>query len=249
VNGYVRARLAGIIPMEAIDDETRPFVVWNVHTDPQGFIRDEMDGFLKGFYRNLMQSQPNHIEIVGEKLTVQSVLKPVAMEYCIPVTTGRGFASLPVRFKMAERYEKSGKDKLVLLIASDHDPDGEEIAHSFARSMRDDFGIDDVEAVKAALTAEQVEEYELPRDNLTAKKGSANYKRFAAEYGDSAFELEAIEPEQLQAALRNAIDSVIDVAAFNHELDQEKQDAAFLAGTRRTVHGVLGDTLSDFGGD
>ena len=44
------------------------------------------------------------------------------------------------------------------LVLSDFDPEGEDIAHSFARSMRDDFGIDQIELVKVALTDRQVRE-------------------------------------------------------------------------------------------
>jgi len=39
----------------------------------------------------------------------------------------------------------------------------------------------------------------------------------------------------------DAIDAVIDVETFNHEIDQEKQDAASLETTRRRVHHLLGD--------
>jgi hypothetical protein len=57
--------------------------------------------------------------------------------------------------------------------------------------------------------------------------------------------LEAIAPEALQRLLTEAIDAVIDVEAINHEIDQEKQDAAFLAATRRRVYQELGDLLRD----
>lgn len=233
-----RARLAGYVPMEAIADETRPVVTWDVHRDCRAFIRRELDGFLKNYFRNLMQSQPNHIEILGEKNTLLSILRPVAMRYCIPLTVGRGYSSLPPRHALAERYRRSGCEKLVLLIVSDFDPDGEEIAHSFARSMRDDFGVENIHAIKVALTAEQVARYRLP-PNMTAKEQSANYKKFVARHGRQVFEAEALAPAQLQDELRRAIDAVIDVPAFNAELDREKQDAAYLSGVRTTVHKML----------
>src|SRR5262249_55952988 len=131
-----RARLAGAVPMNAIDDETRPVVTWNVHRDPGPFVRRKLDGFLKGYYRDLQQSQPNHVEIVGEKNTIDNIVRPVAMEYCVPLTIGRGYSSLPPRDKMAKRFRRSGKEQLILLVLSDFDPEGEDIAHSFARSMR-----------------------------------------------------------------------------------------------------------------
>jgi hypothetical protein len=135
---------------------------------------------------------------------------------------------------MMRRYGRSGCDKLILLLLSDHDPDGDEIAHSFARSMRDDFGID-IHPIKVALTAEQVERFALPR-TMAAKKTSSQYAKFLARHGnDAAYELEAIPPADLQAVLREAIDSVLDVDAYNAEIDAERRDAAFLAGVRETL--------------
>ena len=240
VDLLTRARLEGFIPMEVIADATRPMVVWNVYADVQTFIGAQLDQFLKGYWRDLMQSQPDHVEIIGEKNTIEPIIRPVAAEFCIPMTIGRGYCSLPPRFEIAQRFEKSGKERLVLLILSDFDPDGEEIAHSLARSLRDDFGIDDVEAVKVALTAAQVEEFDLP-PVMQAKQSSTNYRRFADQHGDDVFELEAVPPEVLQNLLRDAIDAVIDTEAFNHEIDQEKQDAASLETTRRRVQGLLGN--------
>jgi hypothetical protein len=43
----------------------------------------------------------------------------------------------------------------------------------------------------------------------------------------------------LQQELRRALDQVIDVGAFNAELEAEKRDAAFLASVRRAVHDAL----------
>ena len=86
-------RLAGEIPMHAIADVTRPVITWNVHREPGAFIGQQFDGFVKSYWRDLLQSQPNHFEIVGEKNTVESIIRPVAMEYCIPLTIGRGYCA------------------------------------------------------------------------------------------------------------------------------------------------------------
>jgi ParB-like chromosome segregation protein Spo0J len=239
-----RARIGREIHMNVIQDATRPVTLWDIHADVQGFIRRETDDFCKGYSRDLMQSQPNHIEIVGEKNTVESIIRPVAAQYCIPVTIGRGYCSLRPRHDIAERFRKSGKDRLVLLILSDFDPDGEEIAHSLARSLRDDFGIEEIEPVKVALTAEQAEEFSLP-PNLEAKVTSNQYNRFVAKYGKNCWELEALPPESLQHVLQDAIDHVIDTEAFNHEIDQEKADATKLEGVRH----VMLDTLGEWRGE
>jgi hypothetical protein len=241
-----RARVAGDISMNVIQDVTRPVTVWPVHVDVQGFIRRELDGFCKNYWRDLLQSQPNHIEIVGEKNTIEPIIRPVAAQYCIPMTIGRGYCSLRPRYDIAERFGKSGKDRLVLLLLSDFDPDGEEIAHSFARSMRDDFGIAKIEPIKVALTTDQVEEFDLPPAMKAKKRGADEEgyqgiaKTFVDKHGDNVWELEALPPETLQRVLREAIDDVIDVEALNHEIDQEKADAAKLEGVRRVMLKTLG---------
>jgi len=248
INLLTRARLERKIPFEAIGDETRPVVTWRVHPDVQVYLRNAMGSFLQNYWRDLQQSQPNHIEIVGEKNTIGSIIRPVAAEYCIPMTLGRGYCSIPPRHDMAVRFEKSGKDRLILLIVSDFDPDGEEIAHSFARSMRDDFGIENITPVKVALTAEQVEQFALcpgtiakKKKKAVAKKTSVHYEKFVKKHGKYVFELEALPPTVLQQILREAIDSVLDIEAFNHEVTREHDDAAELAATRQTVNRILAE--------
>ena len=240
VDLLARARVAGLYPWKAVSDETRPVTMWRVFQSPERFVREELERFLQGYQRDLQQSQPNHIEILGEKNTVRSILKPVAGKFCIPMTIGRGFCSLDPRREMAERFRRSGREKLIVLIVSDHDPDGEEIAQSFARSMRDDFGIESVHPIKVALTREQALKLQLP-NALPAKQSSANYRKFNEQYGDHGWELESLPPETLQELLREAILSAMDLDAYNAEVEQEKQDAAFLQGLRRTVTEALSE--------
>jgi hypothetical protein len=233
-----RARQAGIIGDGYIVDETRTRDTWNVSASPGPFIRQEIDHFLKGYYRDLMQSQPNHIEIICEKLTARQLVRDVAIDYTIPVITARGYPSWPPRREMAESFRASGKQKLVVIAVTDFDPDGQEIVQTLGRSMRDDFGIDEMLVVKACLTHDQVQTLELPV-SMDAKPGSSNYDKFVQAYGTDAYELEALPPEKLKDLLRETIDSVIDIDAFNHQVDAEARDAAYLDGVRTRVHQLL----------
>ena len=233
-----RARIAGVVPFEAIHDPTRPVTTWHVFRSPGPFIRQELNEFLKGYWRDLQAPQPCHVEILGEKNTVASIIRPVAEEYTIPFTLGRGYSSLPPRYEMAQRFKRSGKAQLVLLVLSDFDPEGEDVGHSFARSMRDDFRIRSIEFIKVALTKGQANELQLPL-GLKAKAGSSRRAKFVRAHGEYVFELEAVEPEQLQRMLRETIESVLDMDLFRAEQEAERQDAARLAGVRKTVHDML----------
>jgi hypothetical protein len=238
----LRARLEGLIPWEAIHDPTRPVTQWSGARSAGDFIRREFDGFLKGYYRDLMQSQPNHIEVVGEKNTVESVLRPVCSDYTIPLTISRGFCSGPPRKEIADRFERSGKEKLVLILLTDHDPDGTAIAQSMAASMQDEFGIGwrRFHAERAALTHDQVKRLGLPPSTERAKATSSNYGKFVSQFGSDVYELEAVPPVTLQQLLRDTINAVIDHDAFQQEMVQERVDAAEIANVRKRVQAAMG---------
>ena len=136
---------------------------------------------------------------------------------------------------MAKRFQASGKETLIVLIVSDFDPEGEMIAQSFSRSMRDDFKVANIWPVKVALTWAQVKRFKLPPQML-AKETSVNYARFVREHGSAnVFELEAIPPGTLQGLVRDAIDTVIDRDLFNREMERERADAAELEALRRSI--------------
>ncbi|MDA1164260.1 MAG: ParB N-terminal domain-containing protein [Planctomycetota bacterium] len=240
-----RARLEGHIPLDAIADETRPVSIWDVFQSTQPFFRRQLDGFLHGYYRNLQTSQPDHVELVIEKNTVKTIVERVASAYCVPVTSGRGYCSLRPRYDIAQRYKLSGKDHLVLVVVSDFDPDGEEICQSLARSIRDDFGIDRIRLIKAALTREQTKQLSLP-PALEAKASSTNFQKFLKANGcRNCWEVEALTPQQLQDMVRQSLNDVMDIDLLNAEIEQEKQDATQLAALRQTVTRMLNDLSFD----
>jgi hypothetical protein len=233
-NLLVRARLIGEIPHEAIEDDTRPVRVVATYQNPADFIKYETEFFLLGYARDLLRGQAHHIEILVEKNAIRRHVEKVADEYCIPCTTGRGYASLTPRWKMVKRFKESGREKLILLILSDFDPDGEEIAASFPRSLRDDFGLSNVSAYKVAISGKDVKEHKLPFD-MEAKKSSMNYKKFIEKHGVHVAELDAAPLELLQEKLREAIENCLDMDLFNAELAGEREDAAFIAATKKMI--------------
>ena len=235
-NVLARLRLTGEIPFEAIADETRPVTTWDVHQHSGAYLRRELKQFLTRYFRDLQQSQPNHIEVVVEKLTLQGILSPIVGEFTVPMTVGRGCCSLPPRWKIAERFKKSGKQKLVLILLSDLDPSGMTIAESFGRSMRDDFNIreDRLVCIKAALTLDQVRDLDLP-EGAIAKAKSPTTPEYVRRYGRHVWELEAVPPATLQDILRESLMSVMDMERFNAEQRKERADAVDLEGYRQAV--------------
>jgi hypothetical protein len=241
-NLLTRARIEGRIPWDWICDETRPITTWEVWPDTQQFVRSQLRSFLTGYYRDLLKSQPNHIEVIAEKNTVSAELHRVCMKYCMKMTSGRGFCSSRPRHDLATRYFESGKSKLVLLIVSDLDPAGMSIAESFARSMRDDFGVENIHAIKVAITDEQVKKFNLPHgEKAKPAKGTnaAIRAEFVRRYGEYVYEVEALPDGELPNLLDEAIRGVLDIDAFNCEVDAESEDARNIEATREAARSAL----------
>ena len=174
--------------------------------------------------------------MIGEKNTIDSIIRPVCSQYTVPYTIGRGYCSLGPRAALYKRFKESGKERLVLVILSDFDPDGDMIAQSFARSLRDDFGVPEylLVPIRAALTPRQVKALRLPRSLLAAKETSKHYERFVSKHGsDAVYELEAVPPVQLQGLLEDTLEQVIDLDRFNDEAEAEQDDQTEIENTRR----------------
>jgi hypothetical protein len=227
-----RARIEGHIAWGAIEDETRPVDLNCAFQNPGDFFRSQLERFLCGYWRNRQQSQPDHIEIIGEKLTVRSILQPVAEEFTIPLTITRGMCSLPPKQKIYSRYRMSQKERLILLVVSDLDPAGEAIAEDLLKSLRRDFGVVNIEMTKVALGIEQVEQFGLA-PSMEAKTTSPTYGTFVDRYGiSSAYELEALEPAILAQILTESIKEVLDIERYNEELEAEENDSAQIVAVR-----------------
>ncbi len=238
-NLLLRARLTGGILHRAIEDETRPIRVVSTYQKPEDFIKDEMTDFLRHYARDLLRGQPHHIDILVEKNAIRKHVERVADEYGVPCTTGRGYSSLTPRWRMVQRFHASGKAELALLILSDFDPDGEEIAANFSRSLRDDFGLHNVLAHKVALSGDDVRKDNLPSD-MEAKTSSPNDRKFVAKHGIHVAELDAAPVTLLQEKLRDAIESCLDIELFNAELAKEKEDAVFITAKKKMVIKAIG---------
>jgi DNA-binding Lrp family transcriptional regulator len=237
-----RLRIDGTIPFDSICDETRPVTMYGVHRSVGTFVEQELENLFSGYWRDLQQSQPNWIELLVEKNTVASSLTGIASKYTIPMTSGRGYSSLPPRKNMVDRFKKSGREKLVLIVATDYDPEGLDIPNSFGLSLRDDFGIEEerLKIIRAALTRSQIGRLSLHQGQLAnEKKDGSRYKRFVELYGERCWELEAIPTDTLRVIVEDCIRNVMDLEAFEKELLTEKEEQGGLDETRELIRAKL----------
>jgi hypothetical protein len=235
-----RLRLNGTIPWAAFDDPTRPLKEFRPFKNARRFVRQQVDGLFDGYWRSLLQTQPNHIEVVCEKNTVYHMVLRVTTKYQIPTSSGRGFNSIDPWHDLYQRYVTSRKNRLIVVVVSDYDPEGEMIPQVGGRTLRDDFGVADVTIIKAGVTRSQIERYQLPKQNF-AKESSSNHDWFVDrnDGDDSVYELEALNPQDMMDDLDNVLRDVIDIDLFNREVQAERDEAAYLEAAKKKATEAL----------
>jgi hypothetical protein len=238
-----RARLAGEVPWESMHDPTRPRTTWVQYESVGAYVREQLDRFLCGYKRDLLQSQPAYIELVVEKLTVQEIAERAAGYYHVPVGVGRGYSSVTSLDETADRFHASGKRSFILLIAGDLDPEGENICDIWGGCLRDEHRVENLTTIKVGVNPDQVLEYNL--SPLPVKSSSSRAAGFLETHGQGAYELEAFEPDQLQEIIRDAIRGVLDMARFAEEQRKEAEDARYLMAYRSQVRETLKECHPD----
>jgi hypothetical protein len=235
-----RLRLNGTIPWEAFDDPTRPATDLRPFQNVREFIREEVENLFDGYWRDLLQSQPHYVEVLVEKNTVYHMVTQMTRRYVIETRRARGFNAIDSLHDIHQAYLGSGKDRLVLIVLSDYDPEGQMILHDAGRRLRDDFGVNNLQIFPAGVTREQVERYQLQPMNF-AKETSSNHDWFVERNGGdgTVSELEALDPADMLADLERVIQSVLDLDLFNREAAAEQEEAATLEAARR----VAGEAL------
>lgn len=243
-----RMRLNGDIPWESLDDGTRPLKDFRPFADVRSFIRQEVGNLFVGYWRDLLQSQACYVEVLCEKNTIYHMVCRITSKYQIPTASARGFNSIDPWHDLVQRYRRSGKQRLVVIILSDYDPEGEMIPQVGGRTLRDDFGIRSsrFDIIKAGVTREQITANDLPTQNF-AKESSSNYDWFVNrnDGDESVYELEALDPQVMLDDLDEVIRSVIDVDAFNAEVEIEREEAVYIQQASRAAHEALKGLLDD----
>lgn len=229
------ARYEGYIPMTCIDDPTRPRFVYKGYTSLSEFVDSEMEHFLCGYHYDKQLDQPRHIEVLGEKNTLTQIVKPVCEEYYIPLSLGRGYSSVPVFREIADRFRSSGKPRMTLVVCSDYDPEGLDLADDALRTLRDLWDLP-VDLQRVGITREQVDELGLADDHNPAKVTSSRFRSFSERTGGTqTWELEALPPHYLRERVRDALQQNMDMEVFNAAVDRENSDAVQLQRLRREI--------------
>jgi hypothetical protein len=224
----VRARRAELIPFATIRDDG----IVTMQTSYYGSIADfddETTARARGYRRDRQAGQKVRIELWCEAAGMLQQLHRVADKYSVPVFSAGGFASLTATRAIADRAIEFPY-ATVLLHVGDRDPSGDSIFGSIAEDAAAFVEADrhlatqQIVAERVALTADQIEQYELP----TAPP-KASDSRSATWVGETC-QLEALEPSTLAEIVDLAILDHLDTKVLADQLELERLDRAQLLG-------------------
>jgi hypothetical protein len=166
-------------------------------------------------YDYSVASQGYHLEIWGEKSTMNDVLLPIVRRYGAVLVTSVGFQSVTSAVQLiTQRMQRTGKPTRLFYI-SDFDPAGDRMPVALSRQIEywlHEYAPDaDIKLTPLALTREQVQAYHLPR--VPIKDSDLRRAGFEERHGEGAVELDALEalyPGTLAGIVRAALDPYVD---------------------------------------
>ncbi len=218
----LRARRARMIPFGAIRDDGIVSYSPEFFADPADFW-DATARKIHDYRRDRQASQRQYIELWCESAGMAPQLARVATAYSVPVFSSGGFTSLTAVRQVADRV--LARDvPTVMLHVGDFDPSGESIFESLAADaaafVRDDRVIltQHLEPLRVALTAEQVEDYNLP--TAPPKSDDKRAKRWKGQ----TCQLEALPPDVLADLVRGAIHAFMDMERVGQVVEAERLD-------------------------
>lgn len=212
------ARLAGLLDWDSIKDRGRLHVD-NSHWETPA---DIIDSAASSFRIDKWARQPNYVEIMVEKQALEGVLIPVATREDVVFTANKGYSSLSYLYEAGKRYARKmaeGK-KVHAIYLGDHDPSGIDMtrdvsdrASMFARSG--------INMHRVALNMDQIEELHPPEQ--PAKRTDSRHAAYRARFGDSSWELDAVEPRSLDQIVTKQIRVLRDNRLWRQDVATEQE--------------------------
>lgn len=211
------ARLAGLIDWHAIEDRTRELRSLPHWEHPSDIVEACADQFNVDLWRG----QHFRPEVWIEKDALVGVIEGVCKELDVPYFSCRGYTSQSEMWGGAMRLRNHllKKQLPVIFHLGDHDPSGKDMTRDITDRMEMFMG--GLKLERLALNMDQIEEYGPPPN--PAKLTDSRCAGYIAEFGDSSWELDALEPRMIAALIRENILAIQDQEMFHERIKERDQ--------------------------
>ena len=224
------ARMAGLIDWDAIEDRTRNVRSVSHWSSPADVVKSAA----ASFRIDKWEPQPYYVEVWIEKEALAGVFAGVCVELDVPYLSCRGYTSASEMWAAAQRFvcciEQHKQVKI--LHFGDHDPSGIDMTRdiqarllTFLRYHCPDAYLQ-FSLERVALNMPQIEQYKPPEN--PAKTTDSRFASYQALYGDSSWELDALNPRTLTALVTRHVKAVRNERLWARAVEVEQQHRAAL---------------------
>lgn len=227
------ARLAGLIDWDMIEDRNRETVIPTAWDSPAQIVR----AAAQQFRIERWEGQPCYAEVMVEKDALSGILQPVCRELHVRFTANKGYSSSSAMYEAGKRvYNAMIKREIAqihIFYLGDHDPSGIDMTRDITERLimfsklkdkieTQGYEIEDfIHIHRLALNYDQVEQWNPPEN--PAKETDSRYQAYADQFGESSWELDAVEPRMLASLVRDGIQELIDEDQWNDVMEREKE--------------------------
>ena len=210
----VELRRNGRIPYGWISDATRRGYFTNTFNGKADFIRR-----MAGLYRaDLWRYAERHVEVWVESRSLAGVIHKDCEDLAVSLYPAGGFSSITLAYEAAININEGTDKPVTIIYIGDYDPAGVLIDVAIERELRKHINPEvELEFLRLGITAEQIEQYDLP-----TKPRKANDKR--ALHIEHTVEAEAMPAHVLRSLLRSLIESYLPEDALRVAQVAEKSE-------------------------
>lgn len=208
-------RIDDHISWDVITDEHRILSGKVRFENPDQFITQELSDFLNGYRRCLAHRQEYHVEIWVEKATLYHIVKSIADKYCRYNVCCRGYNSISFQ---ADFYDRASVNMFEAAV----------------QTLTDELGLVNAKYFRCGINPEHF--HFIHAKPVPLKQSDKRMKKFIKKYGNDAYELDALHPEQLKELVEESIKAFTDMDAVFEDLDHQDYDLDFLDNIKDEVH-------------
>jgi hypothetical protein len=223
----VWAREQGEIEWESIVDESRSMERASQWRDLESYGETIQRAYRRDFWAH----QRNQVIVISEKATVAGILRPVLDEYGVTFFPVHGFNSATKMHDLAEQIGQGAagenhRQHFILLYVGDHDPSGMYMSEVDLPERLKRYGANDFEEWigksfdlrRIALIDDDIDD--LPA--FEAKSQDPRYGWYVETYGEDAWELDAMDPNELRGRVEQEIRRYVNRSDWKRHKQIEK---------------------------
>ncbi len=207
-----KARLAGLIDMDAIEDRSRAVIAAATWRDPGHRISSAANNYKIDKWHD----QPERVEVWSEKEALIGLISDTCAEWDVPCFACKGCTSTSAMWEAKRRWDG---EHVHIIYVGDHDPAGLDMPRSLQSGL--DVIECDASVKRVALSMDQVRKYRLPPNPVKDNPKDRLAQIYKRDFGEESWELDALPWNVVRDVIEKKITAMLDEDAWVESIAKE----------------------------